>query len=326
MGCASYLQRAGHAVTVIDRLDPGRATSFGNGGGIASTFVLPLAMPGLMKRYVKYYFDPEGPVSLRWSHMPAMAPFLWQFWRNCRPDRVKHCTEALAAFMPPAYEAWKPLFEDAGLMPLVRHDGGLWIYKDDAALQHDWRFWQGRKDKGLEFHRLGEDELRQVEPAVSRDFKAAVLEPDWHYVRNPYKIVAGLADLLRQRGGTILKEEVRDFERGPDGRSCRHHRAGAACLRRGRHRLRGVVAQAGAKARQQGAAREPARLSRDAPQCRCRNPPFGGRRCRQDRHHHDGCRRSHRRRVGLSGRRCAARLAPVENGLDLGQAGAARPQ
>jgi D-amino-acid dehydrogenase len=239
MGCASYLQRSGHAVTVIDRLEPGRATSFGNGGGIASTFVLPLAMPGLMKRYVKYYFDPEGPVSLRWSHMPAMASFLWQFWRNCRPERVKHCTQALAAFMPPAYEAWKPLFEDAGLMPLVRHDGGLWIYKDEAALGHDWPFWQGRRDKGLEFHRLSEDELRQVEPAVSRDWKAAVLEPDWHHVRNPYKIVAGLADLLRQRGGTILKEEVRDFDRGPDG-------VRAVITDRGRHACDAIVIACGA--------------------------------------------------------------------------------
>lgn len=217
MGCAAYLQRAGHDVTVIDRVDPGRSTSYGNGGGIASTFVLPLAMPGLMKKYVKYYFDPEGPVSVRWSHMPAMASFLWQFWRNCRPERVKHCTEALAAFMPPAYAAWKPLFEDAGLMPLVRHDGGLWIYKDEAALRHDWPFWQGRLDKGLEFHVLNEDELRQVEPAISRNWKAAVLEPDWHYVRNPYKIVAGLADMVRGKGGRILKEEVRDFDRGPDG-------------------------------------------------------------------------------------------------------------
>ena len=51
MGCAAYLQRAGHTVTVIDRVPPGRSTSFGNGGGIASTFVLPLAMPGLMKKY-----------------------------------------------------------------------------------------------------------------------------------------------------------------------------------------------------------------------------------------------------------------------------------
>ena len=54
MGCASYLQRDGHQVTVIDRVPPGRSTSYGNGGGIASTFVLPLAMPGLMKKYIKY--------------------------------------------------------------------------------------------------------------------------------------------------------------------------------------------------------------------------------------------------------------------------------
>src|ERR1051326_7446400 len=90
MGCAAYLQRAGHAVPVIDRGPPGRSTSFGNGGGIASTFVLPLAMPGLMKKYVKYSLDPEGPVSLRWSHVPAMLPFLWKFWRNCRPERGKY--------------------------------------------------------------------------------------------------------------------------------------------------------------------------------------------------------------------------------------------
>ncbi len=239
MGCASYLQRAGHQVTVIDRVPPGRSTSFGNGGGIASTFVLPLAMPGLFKKYLEYYLDPEGPVSLRWAHMPFMLPFLWQFWRNCRPERVKACTEALAAFMPPAYDAWKPLFEDAGLMPLVRGDGGLWIYRDSAALEVDRPFWQARKDKGLEFHEIGDDDLRQLEPAVSREWKRAVLEPDWHHVRDPYKVVAGLAEMLRQRGGTIIEEEVKDFDRGPAG-------VRAVITSRGRYDCDAVVIAGGA--------------------------------------------------------------------------------
>lgn len=239
VGCAAYLQRAGHRVTMIDRVPPGRSTSFGNGGGIANTFVLPLAMPGLMKKYVKFYMDPEGPVSLRWRHMPAMLPFLWRFWRNCRPERVKECTEALASFMPPAYDAWKPLFEDAGLMPLVRADGGLWIYRDEEALDRDWPFWLGRRDKGLEFHRVGDDELRQMEPAVSRDWKAAVLEPDWHLVRDPYKVVAGVAAVVRGKGGHILEEEVRDFEMGPDGVT-------AVVTSRGRHACDAVVVACGA--------------------------------------------------------------------------------
>ena len=71
-------------------------------------------------------------------------------------------------------------------------------------------------EKGL-LARKPEGRAFIYEPAVSRDYRAAVLEPDWHYVRNPYKIVVGLADLLRQRGGTILKEEVKDFERASDG-------------------------------------------------------------------------------------------------------------
>ena len=239
MGCAAYLQRAGHTVTVIDRVPPGCSTSFGNGGGIASTFVLPLAMPGLMKKYLHYYLDPEGPVSVRWSHVPAMLPFLWHFWRNCRPERVKHCTEALSAFMPPAYEAWKPLLEDAGLLPLVRHDGGLWIYRDDAALDRDGPFWQGRKDKGLPFHRLSSDELRQAEPAISRDWSAAVLEPDWHHVRDPYKVVAGLGDLVQRRGGKVLQEEVQDFDRGPSD-------VRAVVTQGGRHEADAIVIAAGA--------------------------------------------------------------------------------
>lgn len=239
MGCASYLQRAGHRVTVIDRVPPGRSTSYGNGGGIASTFVAPLALPGLMKRYLQYYLDPEGPVSLRWRHMPAMLPFIWKFWRNCRPERVRECTDALASFMPPAYDAWKPLFEEAGLTGLVRHDGGLWVYKDDAALDRDAAFWQSRRDKGLTFHRLSDDELRQVEPAVSRDWKAAVLEPDWHFVRDPYRVVAGLAEVATRKGGTILQEDVRDFEIGPGG-------VRAVLTDKGRHAADAVVIAAGA--------------------------------------------------------------------------------
>ena len=213
LGCAAWLQRHGHTVTLIDRVPPGRSTSYGNAGGIANTFVLPLAMPGLMKKYVKWLFDPEGPVSVRWSYFPQLVPFLWQFWRNCRPERVAQCTEALAAFMPPAVEAWEPLFKDAGLMGLMRHNGGLWLYRDKAALMKDWPFWQGRRDNGFEFEELDENLLRQREPAVSRDWKAAILEPDWHSVANPYDVSVGLYSMLRRNGARFVEAEVRDFEK-----------------------------------------------------------------------------------------------------------------
>ncbi len=239
LGCASYLQRFGHDVTLIDRLPPGRSTSYGNAGGIAGTFVLPLAMPGLMKKYVQYLLDPEGPVSVRWSHFPQLVPFLWQFWRNCRPERVRECTAALAAFMPPSYEAWEPLFKDAGLMHLVRHNGGLWLYRDKAALMKDWLFWRGRRDNGFEFTELDADLLRQTEPAVSREWQAAILEPDWYSVANPYEISVGLYAHLRARGAKLIEAEVRDFEKTANG-------IGAVITDKGRHAADAIVIAAGA--------------------------------------------------------------------------------
>src|SRR6187551_463716 len=60
--CASYLLREGHAVTMIDREEPGEMTSFGNTGGISPGSVVPIAMPGMIRDIPKWLFDPLGPL------------------------------------------------------------------------------------------------------------------------------------------------------------------------------------------------------------------------------------------------------------------------
>ena len=239
MGCASYLQRDGHDVTVIDRVAPGKSCSFGNGGGITTTSVLPLAIPGMMPTLVKWLFDPMGPLSVRWAYAPRLIPFLWRFWRNTKPERVRAITDALTTFMPPAYEAWEPLLEDAGLAHLVRHTGGLWLYRDDRELDRNWMPWQARQDRGLAIERIGANRIRQLEPAVSRRFNAGVIEPEWRYVRDPFEIVNGLAEHFKRRGGAILEEEVKGFEMSPAGPRAVH-------TDRGRRDFDAVVIAAGA--------------------------------------------------------------------------------
>ena len=44
---ARALQRSGHAVTLVDSAEPGKATSYGNAGFIAIDHVLPLARPSI---------------------------------------------------------------------------------------------------------------------------------------------------------------------------------------------------------------------------------------------------------------------------------------
>ena len=76
VSAALYLQRDGHAVTLIDREGPAAGASYGNAGGVVNASTAPIGMPGLLRRVPTMLMDPQGPLVLRWRYLPAIAPWL----------------------------------------------------------------------------------------------------------------------------------------------------------------------------------------------------------------------------------------------------------
>src|SRR5208283_6170074 len=64
---ASWLQRDGHTVFLVEAGEPGRGASFGNAGCFNGSSVTPLSMPGVVGKVPRWLFDPLGPLSLRWG-------------------------------------------------------------------------------------------------------------------------------------------------------------------------------------------------------------------------------------------------------------------
>src|SRR5882762_10607467 len=73
---ARALQRAGHAVTLLDSDEPGQATSYGNAGFIAIDHVLPLARPSTLKRVPQMLMDRSGPLTVHMPSLPCCFPWL----------------------------------------------------------------------------------------------------------------------------------------------------------------------------------------------------------------------------------------------------------
>lgn len=217
MSVACYLQRERHKVSVIDRLAPGRACSFGNGGGISASSIVPLSFPGIVWKIPGWLLDPLGPLALRWSHLPALLPWLRAFLDAGSEERFKAGVAAKSALGSACYEGWAPLIKEANLDSLVKHAGVIHIYRDRAAQESDTLPWRMRREHGHAFQILTNSELRQMVPDLSPDYSCGVFEDHWRYVTDPHDIVAGLADHFRTRGGVILAEEVRDFELGTAG-------------------------------------------------------------------------------------------------------------
>ena len=63
---AIWLQRAGCRVTIVDRTGPASGTSHGNAGVLAAGAVVPVTVPGLMRKAPSMLFTPSSPLFLRW--------------------------------------------------------------------------------------------------------------------------------------------------------------------------------------------------------------------------------------------------------------------
>src|SRR5437764_12409508 len=126
---ASWLQRGGNSVFLIEAGEPGRGASFGNAGCLNGSSVSPMSMPGVIRNVPRWLFDPLGPLSLRWRYLPALAPLLVRFVRAGTAEKVRAQARALRPLVGPTLETLKPLVSAAGADDLVHRLGHLYVYR-----------------------------------------------------------------------------------------------------------------------------------------------------------------------------------------------------
>src|ERR1700741_57407 len=134
---ASWLERDGHSVFLVEAGEPGHGASFGNAGCFNGSSVTPMAMPGVVRNVPRWLFDPLGPLSLRWSYLPAIAPWLIRFIRASSPEKVRDQARALRPLVGPTLEALKPLVSAAGVVDLVHRLGHLYVYRTADGPEKD---------------------------------------------------------------------------------------------------------------------------------------------------------------------------------------------
>ncbi len=214
---ACYLQRDGHSVTLIEREEPGKMTSFGNAGGISPGSVVPIATPGMINQIPKWLADPEGPLFVRLTYLPQVLPWLIRFLLASRRSRVIDISKALSALNGPTFEAYQPLLRDAGAEHLFHRTGQLFLYHSAEGMQKDSFGIELRRAAGNRVDVLNKDEIRQLEPALAPVFDTGFLMPDHGHCKDPFGLVQALAQSFVRNGGTLLRRDVRGFGMGPNG-------------------------------------------------------------------------------------------------------------
>lgn len=208
--CASYLQRAGFDVTVVDRLAPGEGCSFGNAGNISPGAVVPYSMPGTLWSVPGWLMDPLGPLALRPAHLPKLAPWLLRWLAASRPAAVRRISAAMHALHRPVFSAYAPLLEAASASNLIAMTGQLYVSTKpgpmDTALARELR-----EAAGIRIESLSGLEVRELEPTLSPAFQSGLLLPNNGACLNPHRLVRVLAEQVVRNGGQVVCGEVRGF-------------------------------------------------------------------------------------------------------------------
>lgn len=217
VSCAAFLQREGFAVTLVDRLEPGFGTSFGNAGSVSPSAILPVAMPGMLRKVPGWLLDPLGPLTIRWRYLPVVLPWLVRFLRHANREEAVRVATAMRSLMETVFEDYADILDPATFDRLIRRDGCLYVYENRAELDAAGWSLDLRRRLGAQMEEIGGDDIRQLEPALNRRFDIGIFAPENGRTVDPHLLVRAIAEQVRGKGGTILRAEVRDVEIGPEG-------------------------------------------------------------------------------------------------------------
>lgn len=209
---ASYIQRAGHDVVIVDPDPPGNGASSGNAGCFNPSSVVPIAGPDTLKKVPGYLLDPLGPLAIRWSYLPQVAPWLLRYaYAGSSAARVEKQAQALKTLISGSLDYLMPLVANAHAETLVKRNGILIVYRSERGWQADERAWNIRRRNGIVWHDLDTDELRQFDPSLSRDLIRAKHVPGNGHTIDPGGLVAALASAVTGDGGKIVRTKAAGF-------------------------------------------------------------------------------------------------------------------
>jgi len=216
--CARFLQRHGFAVTLVDKAAPGEGTSFGNLGMLCSTeHSVPLASVDVLKRVPQMLTDPHAPLSIRWRYLPTLLPWLIRFVRNSPEQTRMKNAATMATLMAETLPAYSRVLEGSEGANLMRRLGSVDVYKHEPAFTADAHERELIRSLGATVEELGADELRQLEPALSREFKHGVYFPDCGHCVNPFRLAQTIAADVIAAGGNFIRADVVDIETNDSG-------------------------------------------------------------------------------------------------------------
>ncbi|MEP7164227.1 MAG: FAD-dependent oxidoreductase [Ferruginibacter sp.] len=210
---AYYLQKEGHAVTIIDRGDITDGCSFGNMGYMSPSHFIPLASPGIIGEGIKHMLKSSSPFYIKPRLDKDLMRWGYHFWKSSNAKTVEKNSPHLNDILQLSRHLMNEMRGTIGDHFDMQEIGCLMMCKEFKTLEHEFQLSEEAEKFGLKVIRLNAQQVQQLEPDVELNVAGAVLfKDDCHF--NPGKLMHTLKDHLVRSGVQFqLNTTVTGFEK-----------------------------------------------------------------------------------------------------------------
>ncbi len=211
VSAAIHLQRDGYDVVLIDKEGPAGGTSYGNGGILVSSGVVPVNSPGLIKNAPGMLLRPDSPLFVHWPYLPKMLPWLIRYTLRANARNARQVADALAPLLQNSIDQHRKLADGTGAEKWIHASDYVFVYENRAAFEKDAFAWSLRRDKGFAWDEMDGQVFGDYEPMFAGKNKFAVRLGDHGRVSDPERYVIDLATHVTKQGGELLIGEVEEI-------------------------------------------------------------------------------------------------------------------
>ena len=203
---AYYLQKEGHKVTVIDKSDYSSGASFVNAGYITPSHIIPLAVPGMINKGIKWMFNSESPFYVKPRLDLDFLKWTWLFKRASTHKKVESSINIIKDINLLSRELYEEIKASKDFDFFYQHKGLLMCYQTEKAGEEEWKVGLRAIKEGLKVENLSKEQVQKLEPSSGINIKGAVYyHSDAHMTPNEFMMQ--MKTYLKKNGVSILSNE-----------------------------------------------------------------------------------------------------------------------
>lgn len=209
---AYYLQKEGHQVTIIDQSNMDVGASYVNAGFVSPSHIIPLSAPGVMKKGLKWMFNPASPLYIKPRLDPDFLKWTYAFNKSCTADHVKKAIPSIKDLTLLSQELYNDIKANEHFTFQYKKEGLLMLCQTQKALEEEMENAEMAINEGLDVQEVTLEDLKQLEPNVNLNvIGGTYYRSDSH--STPSEFMTEMKTYLKSKGVLFHpNEKVEDLE------------------------------------------------------------------------------------------------------------------